>query len=95
MGCADDYRKFVREQFINRFDKPETIEFNDNSILCTDFICESKIKFQGIVEINETNNYYYLKIKTGGEIIIPKSKIDNIENLMTELNRITSVNILP
>ena len=38
-----------------------------------------------IENVTETANYFYLKIKTGGHLIIPKLKINNVDDVREEL----------
>ncbi|WNM23117.1 YcxB family protein [Flavobacterium capsici] len=59
--------------------------FNENSIVCTDIIGESKINLSIIEEIIEIKDYIYLKIKTGGYFILPKSKIENVTEVQINL----------
>ena len=82
------YQKFVRETYKKRFNKISTITFNDNNIETLDRTGESKINLSEMDEIEETGGYFYLKMKTGEQLIIPKLQIKNIEDLKDKLQEI-------
>ncbi len=71
------YRKNVADIYKNRFNKSTTITFKETTIDVTDITGEMKINFSIIQEIVETGNYFYLRINTGGSLIISKTKIEN------------------
>ncbi len=50
-----------------------------------DITGETKINLSIIEEIIETSKYIYLKIKTGGDLILPKMKVENISKVETNL----------
>ncbi|MGA9639022.1 YcxB family protein [Flavobacterium sp.] len=83
------YRNFIKETYKNRFNETATLIFEEDYIETNDLSGETKIYYSAFEETNEIKDYYFLKLKTGGSIIIPKMKIDNIENFKIELNRIS------
>ena len=79
------YEKYIEDTYKNRFNKPNKIIFDETSINCFDISGETKINLTIIEEIIETSRYIYLKIKTGGNLIIPKLKVENIAMVQTNL----------
>jgi hypothetical protein len=83
------YMKSIKETYKNRFNELTTLIFDEDYIETNDLSGETKIYYSGFEEINEIKDYYFLKLRTGGSIIIPKIKIDNIENFKIELKNIS------
>ena len=79
------YQKFIADNYKNRLNEPCNIVFNEDRIDCFDITGETKINISIIEEIIETGKYIYLKIKTGGSLIIPKLKVKNIATVQTSL----------
>ncbi len=75
------YRRFISDTYKNRFNEPIEVIFTESTINCIDITGETKINLSSLEEITETEKYIYLKIKTGGHLIIPKSKIEDIKNV--------------
>lgn len=80
------YQKYIRDTYKNRFDQIVTLKFEEDFIETSDMNGESKINYSAFEEIIEIENYFFLKLKTGGSIIIPKKlKLENIIDLKSEL----------
>ena len=75
------YQSFIEENYNNRFGKSETIEFENEVILSKDYTGESKIFLSEIEELNEINEYFFLKFNSGVSLIIPKNGILSSEPL--------------
>jgi len=87
------YQKYIADTYKNRFDQIATIKFEDDFIETTDMNSESRINYSAFVEFIEIENYFFLKLKTGGSIIIPKKlKHENIIDLKSELVHIFEQN---
>lgn len=76
----NNYSNFVNENYNYRFEKPINITFYETHFEVLDFTGETKIYLSIIKEIIEVKKCFYLKMKTGGNLIIPKSKLENLEN---------------
>jgi YcxB-like protein len=83
------YQKFIQENYKNRFGKLSTLTLNNDSIECFDTTGNLKINLSEIEVINETGEYFYLSLKSGGNIIIPKVTSEDIDILRTGLQQIT------
>jgi hypothetical protein len=84
------YEKFIKDVYKNKVGKMALIVFLEDHIETSDETGESKINNSNLEEINETGEYLFLKLKTGESIIFPKSKIENLDLLRTELSRISN-----
>ena len=82
------YKKYNLDTYKNRFDNPCIITFDELNIISSDSTAETSIKLSAIEEIAETSQYIYLKIKTGGSLIIPKFKIENFNLVQTYLENL-------
>jgi hypothetical protein len=75
------YQSYIEENYKNRFGKSETIEFENDAILSKDYTGESKLYLTEIEELNEINDYFFLKFNSGVSLIIPKNGILSSEPL--------------
>jgi hypothetical protein len=71
------YKAHIRENYSNRFEDSEYIEINDETIFCKSKSGEGTINTSQIEKIDETEKHFFVKIKTGVSLIIPKYKIHN------------------
>lgn len=83
------YEKYIGETYKNRFNEISKVNFNENVIDIEDFTGETKIKYNALEEINEIENHIFLKLKSGGDLIIPKLKIENLSDLKIQIKNIT------
>ncbi|HEX5153995.1 MAG TPA: hypothetical protein VFW07_21260 [Parafilimonas sp.] len=82
------YNKFIADTYKNRFGQTANIKFTDSVIETTDITGESKINLTELENVTETGSYFFPKLKTGGHIIIPKAKIDNVNELKNVLKQL-------
>ena len=78
------YQKHITDTYKNRFGEICTVEINDEFILTKDITAEAKINTSEIEEINEIRDFYFIKLKTGGSLIISK-----VKTVPQELERLT------
>lgn len=91
---ARHYIKYVDENFKNRFDTLIKAKISDDFKLIetVDFEGESKFKTSEIERIFEIKRFIYVKMKSGSHFIIPKYKIENIDQLKQELKIVSETN---
>ena len=84
---AKHYKKYVDENFKNRFDTLIKVKLSSDSELIEtiDFEGESKFKTSEIEKMFEIKRFIFIKMKSGSHFIIPKYKIENIDKLKEEL----------
>jgi hypothetical protein len=82
------YQKYVADIFKNRFGQTAVVKFTDCFIETSDTTGESKINLTELEKITETGDHFYLQIRTGGHLIIPKAKLDDLNAVRQELKRI-------
>ncbi|MFC4687697.1 YcxB family protein [Epilithonimonas pallida] len=74
------YKKFIQENYKERIGLISNYNFDTETLNIKNSLGESKINYESFEQINETNDYYYLKLKTEESFIIPKSQIlSNVE----------------
>ena len=71
------YSRFLDSTIKNRYGIVVAIEINDEFIETGDAGGVSKIYLRELEEIVGTSRYWFLKLKRGTHLIIPKTKIDN------------------
>ncbi len=82
------YHKFIKDTYKNRFGENSVVQFFENEVLTNDSDTESRVKYSAFEEFNEIGDYIFLKLKSSGSFVIPKLKIENLEELKMELNNI-------
>ena len=81
------YKKFINENYKNRFGQAENISLTEDCIETKDITSESKLNLTAIENITETSDYFYIKMKAGGHLIIPKSGVESVDGLRDKLKR--------
>lgn len=81
------YNKFVEDAYRNRIGRPVTLKLTDTAVETRDSGSASSINLSEIENITETGNYFYLKLKTGEYLILPKKAADDINSLADELKQ--------
>jgi len=84
------FSKYLDEHYKNKYEKLVNVYFSDDFIETSDFTGSSKIKIKEIAEVNEIRDYIFIKITTSETLIIPKNKIQNIDDLNERLMKIVS-----
>ena len=79
------YQNHVRRNFKNRFGVNATLTFGAEQIRITDPSGETKLNEDGVEQVIEAPNSFYLKLKMGEYLIVPKSGIADLESLRAEL----------
>ncbi|RZK10038.1 MAG: hypothetical protein EOO46_11955 [Flavobacterium sp.] len=74
------YKKYLEENVKNKVGIIASLKFTEEGIETSDETGESKINYSNLEEINEIENYFFLKLKTSESIILPKSRISKFEN---------------
>lgn len=78
------YHKHALDTLQYRFGKECQVDFQSKFIETKDITGESKINTSEITQINEIETHYFIKVKTGESLIIPKNII-NSETFLSEL----------
>ena len=86
----NDYTMSIVETYQYRFGKPITLNFEEEYIIIKNIDVESKINYTAFQELIEIKEYYFMKSKTGGNIIIPKNKFGNLELFHKDINVIAN-----
>ncbi len=84
----DHYARAIADTYKNRFGQTANIKFTDLAIETNDSTGESKINLSELDNITETGDHFFLRLKTGVCLIIPKSKIGDLTQLETELKQL-------
>jgi YcxB-like protein len=79
------YQKFIFDTYKERFDKYATIVFKEETLETFDETGEAKLNYSVFKEIIETSNHIFIKVRTGGGLIIPKSEAEDLENIILTL----------
>ncbi|AQY20968.1 YcxB family protein [Riemerella anatipestifer] len=72
------YKKFISENYKNRFGLVSDINFNENQIEEKSSLGSANVNYDSICEINEIKDYYFLKLITSQSLILPKKSISDI-----------------
>ena len=72
INSENAYRKFIKQNYKEKTQIIQTIEFNHNALRAESELGESNLNFNSFSTFIETNNYFYLNMLTSDKIIIPK-----------------------
>lgn len=78
------YRNFIRTNYAARFNKPATLELTQSQVIARDDSGEGKVHLTEVEQVNETQNHFFLQLKSNDSLIIPKKKLDDFQNLKAE-----------
>jgi YcxB-like protein len=84
------YEKFIADTYKDRVNEMLTLEFTGTHIETVDKTGESRIHLSEIGGIVETGGYIYLQMQSGGSLIIPKLKIEAVDDLRMELKQLAT-----
>ena len=89
------YKTYVKENFSYRFGEKAYVEINNQTIYVKDKTGETTINVSEIEKIDETEKHFFVKIKSGVSLIIPKNRIQtsdevraNLETLGFNVNKV-------
>lgn len=91
------YQKYIADVYKNRFNEIANITFADDAIESVDRTGSSKINLTELETISETGSYFYLKLKTGPHLIIPKAQLQNrseVRTLFTTISNKLNINFI-
>lgn len=83
------YRKYIKQNHKEMFDRPVTLSIRDNKIHITDDKNESFISYSEIMMIAEIDTHLFIRLKTGSSIIIPKEHISDFVMLAKLIQQIS------
>jgi hypothetical protein len=84
------YSRFIEENYSEIFGSAIAFEISNEFILAKENGIESKIETKRILEINEISMNIFIRLMVGQSIILPKSKIDDVERLQIKLREIAA-----
>lgn len=83
------YKKQVGEHFSKSFGKKATVEFQAKHISTEDENdSESKISYSQVESINELPEHFLIRLDNGQSLILPKNKIEQLDQLKTDLHEL-------
>lgn len=85
---SNHYRKNIAENYKERFGLISKLTFEENQVIEESKLGESKINYESLSQINEIQDYYFLKLITGQSLIIPKKIIPNQRDFTFKLEEI-------
>jgi hypothetical protein len=85
------YKNFIQENYKDAFGKSAFLEISDKTIFIKDELSEAKVSTSEIQEITEIPTTIYIRMKAGKTLILPKDKIASIQELKSELIRLSTV----
>ena len=87
------YLKMIRESYSRRFDKEFSLAWDEEHFILKDESSDSRIEKSELEEISEIASHYFLRLKKGISIIIPKRDLSDpvvfgeaLEQLRAETN---------
>lgn len=69
----------INETYANRIGQTATYNFNDAAVITESQEAGSTINYEAFESFNETGAYWFLKLKSGGSLILPKQVLKDAE----------------
>ena len=85
------YKSYIKENFSYRFGEKVHIEIGNQTIFCKDKTGEGTINISEIEKIDETENHFFVKIKSGISLIIPKQSTQISDEIRTTFETLNFV----
>ncbi len=86
------YLRHTREVHKNSFGKEVTVTITDSTIEANDYSGQASINLSQLTEINETGQHFFLMTLSGQALIVPKTKLDNLQGFSSTIKEL-SVNL--
>ena len=80
------YQSFVKDIFQKRDNQPTLLEFKEDIIFSKSEYGESRLEYSSIDSIVEIPEYFFIALKNGGNLILPKKFVSNYEELFSFLS---------
>jgi hypothetical protein len=80
------FEKYITDNYPEMFESYADITLDNEYVYFSDQEDGTKVKLSETVQINEIEDHIFLKFKSGSSLIIPKSKIDQTEELNSIIN---------
>ncbi len=84
------YEATIDDVYKNRYGHDIQLRLSADGIETSDFSGEAKLRVQNIEAITEVQTHFFIKLRTGETLIIPKSGFADITSIREELKRIAS-----
>lgn len=84
------YKTFIKEHYKNRSGRNATMEINDDVILTKENGSEGKLLTIELEEIVEIPTVILMRLKGGQAFVLPKDRINNLEELKSRLKELAS-----
>lgn len=75
------YKKFISDNFKDRFNKETIVEFKANSLVAKDDTTSGEISYSEIEKIIEIPSLFFIKLKSSAYLIFPKDKTKDMNTL--------------
>ncbi len=69
---ATNYKKYIARQLSEKYGQESELTLNDDHFHAKEREGEGTLNFDQVVQLTETNEFFYMKISAGNTIIIPK-----------------------
>jgi len=82
------YSRHCEDVYKNNFGEESILTIEDDLIQTKSKSGECTINISQLSEINETGQHYFLQLLSGGAIIVPKNKLNNLDEFEVTINEI-------
>uniref|UniRef100_UPI00404A2670 hypothetical protein n=1 Tax=Flavobacterium sp. TaxID=239 RepID=UPI00404A2670 len=83
------HKKMILDEYSHLFNKTNVLTFKNTFLTKNNEITSLKVDYEKIEIIEELNEYFFFKLKSGDRIILPKSYILDLPTFYHFLNKIT------
>lgn len=76
------YTRHVNDKIADMLGTQVTIDLQENEVVTKDKASESKFPYNSIQELEEVQNYFYLRLNSAQALVLPKSAVENEDALI-------------
>lgn len=84
------YRNHIKDNYQDKFGEKAWLEFDQNHLISRNEKSEVKISYDELVTLNETKEYYFIKMSSAMSLIIPKRLLKDKPTFQTDLETLIS-----
>lgn len=82
------YQKYIKENYTNKINRDIELNIQEDHLSLKDAVSETIINIEDIGAIHETQRHFFVKISTGNSLLIPKEKINNLNDLLRQFSEL-------
>lgn len=81
------FNNFIENNYQNRFNNSSSISFENNEVIAQDSSGVGRVLFTEVEKLSEISSHFFMRLKSGDALIVPKGQLDNIYDFKNEFSK--------